>query len=99
MTDEFKPFYEEVEQIRDSLVGRPRWPTTLPMPPTAEDWPVQTEEEHLSEIRDQVYAHLREQKAPPTCRNIIHAMFAMHYADWIGYDDCIPTCPYEHQGE
>jgi len=88
-----KFFYEEVEKIRDVVVGRPEPPSQFSMDKLM---PEQTEEEDLDEIQKKVYAHLREQKAPPTCRNIIHAMFAMHYADWIGHDDCTPTCPYEN---
>lgn len=87
-----KFFYEEVEEIRDVVVGRPALPPQFSMD---ELMPEQTEEEHLGEIRDAIYAYLRERKAPPTCRNIIQAMFEMHYADWIGYDSCVPTCPYE----
>lgn len=87
-----KFFYEEVEQIRDVVGERPEPPPQFSMD---ELMPEQTEEEHLGKIRDEVYKYLREQKAPPTCRNIIQAMFEMHYADWIGHDDCTPTCPYE----
>jgi len=56
-----------------------------------------TEEEHLDKIRDEVYEHLRSKQAAPTCRNIIQAMCELHYADWLGHDDIVPTCPYEHQ--
>lgn len=94
MTNEFKPFHKEVEKIRDSIVGRPEWPPQ-PRPLTAEDWPTLPDEKRLDEIQDKVYTHLREKKVPATCRNIIHAMFELSYADWLGGQEILPTCPYE----
>jgi len=55
-----------------------------------------TPEEHLRKIQQEVYAHLREKGAPPTARNIIHAMFDLRYADWIGHIGITPSCDYEY---
>lgn len=87
-------FYEEVAEIRDGLIKRPTI-VMRPFPPL----PPQSEEEHLDEIRDAIYTYLRGKQAPPTCRNIIHAMFEMGYADWLGHDESQPTCPYEMQAD
>jgi hypothetical protein len=96
MTDK-KMFHEEIEEIRDGLVKKGIL-KPVASPPSLGVIMTRTEEEHLDEIRDEIYAHLRSKQAAPTCRNIIQAMFEMHYADWLGHDTSVPTCPYEHQG-
>lgn len=49
--------------------------------------------EHLDEIKQQVIEHLQGRVA--TTRNVIQAMFELHYADWLDGDGIIPTCDYE----
>ena len=56
-----------------------------------------TPEEDLERITQEVYEHLRGKNAPPTARNIVHAMFDIHYADWLGHGSIYPECEYEHQ--
>lgn len=53
--------------------------------------------EHLESITQEVYAYLRSVGAPPTARNIVHAMFNLHYADWLcGEQSVRPICPMEN---
>ena len=47
----------------------------------------------LQRIVDQVTEQLRPH--PVTTRNVVHAMFDLHYADWLGGDEITPTCDYE----
>jgi hypothetical protein len=52
-----------------------------------------TDSEHLDEIRQEVFDYLAKLDVPITTRNVIHAMFNIHYADWLGGNGIIPDCP------
>lgn len=49
----------------------------------------------LVKIKDKVIAHLKEQGAHLSPTNMIHAMFTLHYADWVDGEGIEPTCGYE----
>ena len=52
-----------------------------------------TDEVHLEAIQQEVLFYLKQMKAPPTTKNVIHAMFDMHYADWLCGESNKINCP------
>jgi len=55
----------------------------------------ENDSDHLDRILREVREHLAEEEAPETSRNVVQAMFDIHYADWLGGHHIIPTCDYE----
>ena len=49
----------------------------------------------LTEIKDEVISHLKDECAPLRPTNVVHAMFKLGYADWLGSESTEPVCPYE----
>ena len=52
----------------------------------------QEDREELNEDEQKILMWCDEKKVEPTPVNVIQAMYALHYADWIGGDEIAPMC-------
>ena len=55
----------------------------------------QRDHRRLVDIKDEVISHLKDEKATLSPTNMIHAMYNLGYADWLGSNLTEPACPYE----
>jgi len=49
----------------------------------------------LEETKRELIRHLKQKGALLSPRNMVHAMYDMHCADFLGGTDTTPTCEYE----
>jgi hypothetical protein len=51
----------------------------------------------LDKVVSDVREHLQSNLAPITLRNVVHAMFDIHYAEWLAGFHVYPECEYESE--